>query len=963
VLLIGIHHTEGLAFNTPLLISAWRLVHVLTTLATTERATVSQPRTTSTLILMLAFSGLSRAVFSQAADGNIQGTAFDQQGQLRAHATVRTVNVVTGLARTTVTADDGTFKILALPPGVYKVSTLGDGAVQEDERMVNVLVGQTSSVDFRKPVRIAEQVTVAADTSLIQIGQSQVDHVVSGIEIETLPINGRTFQQLAVLTPGVGAAIQIDPTKSHVGAISISAGAGRHVNARVDGGDNNDDVVGSFLQQYSQEAIQEFAVVTDLYKAEFGFASDGLINAITKAGSNAFHGTAFGFFRNQALNSETYFEKQLQTGKPPFRRDQWGGTFGGPIRRDAAQFFLSYERQNQREFTPFATGGVFPALDRLIPQPFNQDLFLAKLSGTRGRHTYALRVGTDTESEAGTGADGRHAPDATANTTNDYWSALFSDTMVVSDHRLNQFLVQANSFRNRIAPAEPANTYTIVTPTADFFRYSLASQGTDELKFQLKDDFSIEIPGRRGDHLLKFGGEYWREPKVGGELQFFQNVFVYDTDQAVVVMNGKPTPRPFSAVQPVFFLTYTGTGVFGNEPFNWAAGYIQDDWRIGRLTLNLGARYELQNGLWREHNVPGENRLRSTGYQGPGPSDDRDNVAWRTGFSYDVTGQGTTVLRGGWGRYFNRMLIVNSYAGKLFELTPPFIPVQIANPTFGPLEMPSTFSQVNPSSPEVRQEAVDAKNENSYADQLSIGIERQLTPDTAIDLDYLHTNSRNLPMSININYIGPDGKRVLFPDLGDFDYVTTIGRGSYDGLKIRVQHRLSRGFQVQGSYTLSRSRSIGDGVNPTPLNQADPLNKDEFGPLSNHETHHGVVSGIVFLPRGVQVSGLLQASSPRPYTAYTNGDINGDGVTGDRVEPFNARRGAALFSLDVRGTKAIRLRQGMHVDLMFEVFNLTNRANFGNFYVGNVDSPQFGQPSGQLLTPPRQAQVGARLTF
>ena len=171
--------------------------------------------------------------------------------------------------------------------------------------MVNVLVGQTAAVDFRKPVRFAEQVTVAAETSLIQIGQSQVDHVVSGIEIETLPINGRTFQQLAVLTPGVGAAIQIDPTKNHVGAISISAGAGRRVNARIDGGDNNDDVVGSLLQQYSQEAIQEFAVVTDAYKAEFGFASDGLINAITKSGSNTFHGTGFGFFRNEALNSET----------------------------------------------------------------------------------------------------------------------------------------------------------------------------------------------------------------------------------------------------------------------------------------------------------------------------------------------------------------------------------------------------------------------------------------------------------------------------------------------------------------------------------------------------------------------------------------------------------------------------------------------------------------------------------
>jgi len=218
-------------------------------------------------------------------------------------------------------------------------------------------------------------------------------------------------------------------------------------------------------------------------------------------------------------------------------------------------------------------------------------------------------------------------------------------------------------------------------------------------------------------------------------------------------------------------------------------------------------------------------------------------------------------------------------------------------------------------------------------------------------------------MYLNINYIGPDGKRVLYPDLGDFGYVTTIGRGTYDGLKIRLQRRLARGLQLQGSYTLSRSRSINDVPNSMPLNQADPLNKDEFGPLWNHETHHGVVSGIVYLPRGFEVSGVLQAASARPYTAYTSGDINHDGVTGDRVEPFNARRGAALFSLDVRGTKVIRLRQGMRMDLMFEMFNVTNRANFGNFYVGNVDSPQFGQPSGQLLTPPRQAQVGARLTF
>ncbi len=154
---------------------------------------MSKARTATSLILMLAFGCRPRPVSSQAAEGHIQGIVVDQQSQLRAQATVRAVNVDTGLTRTTVTGDDGTFRIVALPPGVYKVSALGDGTVQGEERMVNVLVGQTAAVDFRKSVLFAEQVTVAAETSLIQIGQSQVDHVVSGIEIETLPINGPLF--------------------------------------------------------------------------------------------------------------------------------------------------------------------------------------------------------------------------------------------------------------------------------------------------------------------------------------------------------------------------------------------------------------------------------------------------------------------------------------------------------------------------------------------------------------------------------------------------------------------------------------------------------------------------------------------------------------------------------------------------------------------------------------------------
>lgn len=915
-----------------------------------------------TIFLILIVEPVS--ICGQSADSNLEGRTMGIDDKPLGGITITALNRATGLAKSAVSSADGSYRLFGLPPGNYDVAASISNTTFEVKKNVQLTVGQSSTISFRIDIQLNEKVTITTQSPIIQTTQSKVDHVVSQREIDNLPINGRTFQQLAVISPGVTTARQIDPTKKHNGAISIEGSGGRRVNSRVDGADNNDDVVGSFLQQYSQEAIQEFVVTTELFKAEDGFATEGLVNAVVRSGSNRFSGNAFFFLRDTALNSRTFFEESLGLKKPDFQRKQWGGVISGPITRNTVHFFASYERQDQLESTVFNTGNVFPQLNTTIPLPFDQDLFLARVTGSISPlQTFSVRFAIDDETESGTGADGRHAPEATGLTRNQFWSGVFHHDWSIGNNKLNQFLFHAGIYRNQITPTVPENNFTVRTPTADFFRWTSASQSTKQNKYQFADDFSMQVPDKKGDHLFKVGGEYMYEPIAGGELEFFQNLFVYNTDNAIVVINGRPQARPFSEVRPVSYLGFSGKGIFG-QPLHWFSLYAQDDWRLNhRLTLNLGVRYELQTGIWREHNVPGENRLRESGLQGPGPHDDKNNVAWRFGFAYQPSKDGRTVIRGGSGRFYDRVLVVSAFMGQFFETSPRFLAIQIANPTFGPLNIPAGFSEVNPASPSVRQETVDAGNKNSYSDQWSIGFARDLGRGVVLDASYLHTSLKNLVMYLNINYRGPGGRRVLFPDLGDFGHVSTIGSGTYDGLKVRVQRRFADRLQFQGSYVLSRRNSIPDVISPVPLNQADPLNNDEFGPTDNHETHRFVLSWISKLFLGFQLSGIVQAASARPYTARVSGDINGDGVTGDRVEPYNARRGSSTFTLDMRLTKFFYFRNERRCELIFEAFNITNRANFGQFFVGNVNSPNFGRPSGQLLTGPRQAQVGIRMTF
>src|SRR4029079_13619020 len=229
---------------------------------------------------------------------------------------------------------------------------------------------------------LAETVNVTGATPLIETTASSIGAVVDIKRIESLPLNGRQFANLAATVPGVGLGFHSDPTKSTQYAPQINGGAGRNVNYQIDGGDNNDDTVGGLLQAYPLEAIQEFNFVTQRFKAEYGRSNGGVMNIVTKSGTNNLSGSFFESFRDKSMNARTETEKIANTDKQDYRRNQFGGSLGGPILKDKAHYFAALQRTQQETTQTGDTTGPLPVQDGSYAVPYRENLFTGKASAT-----------------------------------------------------------------------------------------------------------------------------------------------------------------------------------------------------------------------------------------------------------------------------------------------------------------------------------------------------------------------------------------------------------------------------------------------------------------------------------------------------------------------------------------------------------------------------------------------------
>jgi hypothetical protein len=325
---------------------------------------------------------------AQATTGEITGRVEDADGAAVPGATVTVTNAETGYTRSTVTSSIGEYLLTLLPPGPYAVSAELTGFRRAVRENVDVVVGTRQTLLLRLEVGpVTETVLVTGAPPLIDTTRSELSGLVTSRDIANLPSLNRTFANLAMTLPEARPAGGFDPTKTRVGNFAMNGGDGRQLDVNVDGGDNKDNVVGSLLQNFAYESIQEFQVLQHRWSAESGRAVGGVVNVITKSGSNMVRGSSFGTFRNDDLTAKDFFQERGAV-KPPFERWEYGGSIGGPIRRDGLFFFGALERFDEPGAeTPIRSDAIFAELSaipgtqpvRSIPTPYDDTLLTVKI--------------------------------------------------------------------------------------------------------------------------------------------------------------------------------------------------------------------------------------------------------------------------------------------------------------------------------------------------------------------------------------------------------------------------------------------------------------------------------------------------------------------------------------------------------------------------------------------------------
>jgi hypothetical protein len=626
-------------------------------------------------VFALAFCFVTSTT-AQVTTADITGRILDQNGAAVPNATITATNASTSLSRSTQSNDDGNFTISELPPGNYDVTAEAQGFSKAVVKSLELNVGAARTINFDlKPGAITETVDVSSDAVAIEMTKSEIGGVVTPIEVQNLPLLNRTFAALSVIMPEARPAGNFDPTKTRVGNVAFNGGDGRQVDVNVDGGDNKDNVVGSLLQNFSYESIQEFQVLQHRWTAEQGRAVGGVVNVISKSGGNDFHGSFFANFRDEALRARDFFEDTANRDKPPFSRQEIGGSIGGPILRDKLFFFGALERFRERQNI-----GVLPsALPQLaaipgsqpvdqIPSPYDDTLATVKVDHRlTDNQSMFYRFSYQKNNSPNDQVANPATTDLTGGNTTDnkLYSLVVNHTATISPTKLNQFTFHFQDFNNSILGVT-TNPRITFPGGIEIGANVNVPQATSERKFQFRDDFSLQT----GDHGLKLGVNYINT-KLGGFFFFGSRGYTISFfDSPLTIRNNTNGRYPLGfatpgAVQNIQFADGEGTH---DQKIHQLAFYVQDDYKITpRLTLNLGLRWDANIG-----NLPDQSNNRTIlvlqrlnhplarAITGDPEKLRRTTPSWtefqpRLGFAWDPTGAGRTVIRGGYGIFYDQL--------------------------------------------------------------------------------------------------------------------------------------------------------------------------------------------------------------------------------------------------------------------------------------------------------------------
>lgn len=892
--------------------------------------------------LFALFLGLLSATtaFAQlTATGNVEGRVTDASGAGVPNASVKIVSTSTASTREVKTSGEGLYRFELLQAGVYNVTIEAAGFARVEAKNLEVAVSRSTTFNSTlTPKSQSEVITVNAESApLLDVVKTDVSVSFGPKEVQALPLNGRDFANLAFLAPGAKPVSSYDPTKNRIAIFGINGSAGRNVNVTVNGIDNKDNTVGGPVMQLPLEAVQEFNISTQRFSAANGRSEGAAVNVISKSGSNQVHGSLFGFFRESAFMAND----KLNAGNPtpPYSRQQYGGSFGAPIKKDKTFVFFALERQREEQSlgvtsAAFAELSLVTALGAkpatTIPLPYRDMRYNGRLDHKINdknnffvSYTYQGNRGLNDQSGS--------TNDLTAGnfTTNELIVANATLNTVVNASTVNSFTAGYQYWNNVIA----ADNYVpnVAFPNGIYFGTNgNVPQQSYQRKWQFRDDISIT----KGKHNFKAGFDFVNVPKLGGFFTTPITLNVAFQDLPSKILADKTLyPQGFATPGAITSMSgSSGNSYFADKDAKMFGVYIQDDWRISkRLTVNAGVRWDADYNL-NGGNVQGNSRtylaLRAIGnpYANALPKNDLNNFSPRVGFAFDLTGKGEHVFRGGYGIYFGQtflnlpLFMLQQANDTVFTQTLSLASTGFGDPNadivpstgrplsqfrYGVDPLPSTGTPSKNLGAGSVGRLVDPNFQNPYNHQFNVGYAWQINANNVIEAEVIKVLGLREAKRQNINAIRPEvgNSRPLdaaftaagLPRLAQVIVESSIGRSRYDALNITYKRRFSNHFSVNTNYTLSHAVAYVGG--PAAFgNVAMDANRvfalGDLGDAPNDERHRWVASGLISLPFGIQLAPVMQVASARPYnlTQGTNWLGNGNGNGAARaVVPANDR--------------------------------------------------------------------------
>jgi hypothetical protein len=894
---------------------------------------------------------LQSLAICQSLDAVVQGRISDDSGAPVPGAVITASNKATGLSRSATSDVAGHYVLLNLPPSRYDVTVDLGGFATAIVSNQALHVGSTITMDFSLAVAgMTERVDVRGSLPALEITRNAVGRVVQRVEIDALPVVNRNFNDLAALSPGV--------TKTGAyGGVDISGSRDFQNAYQVDGVSAKRQRLGDQRMPYAQDWIDEFQVLTTQFNPEFGQASGGVVNVITRSGSNQLTGRAYGFLRNDAFDARPVFA----TRKPPLDEQRIGATLGGPVARNRLFYFGGIERFSNRSSSvvssAFATSnGTFPFAD-------TQVLSLAKADVAATPHqSVRVRFNGQREKVTGAGVGGistsEHGRflDTRSNDVSGGWS------WVASPATLNEMRIGWST-----SYPEAGCTFALQHPAGTWFERSypgaqlgcpvnFGTIGEDQL--QLVENLSWT----HGRHDVKVGTQVFWTRSFGDFRNLRDGRYAFERD------------IPFDPADPGSY-PFAFTRIEGQTAWDaagWSGGvFAQDSWRLaGDLTVNLGLRYDVDGSLSALNSLVRIDKGLHT------IDRDLDNVAPRAGVTWTpFHDDKRTMVRGGAGIYYDQNHNNVTTALLLNNILVTRITAVNAN-----------NSSLNPFWPDIaaaKRLLADALAQNGVPDlsairglvgstndvdqglqiprttQMAGGIVHQFAGWINASTDVVFSRGRDLYVIRDTN-LDPITFRRINPNYSSISSFGSGGWNDYKALQAQVNVVPAAGHLMKVAYTLATNRSntsatLSTGVATNPFDYAE----DE-GPTDNDVRHIVAVSGSTRLPLGVQVSGLFSGRTALPYSAVTTAPRADGKPFGFRPEPRNARRGHSSLSLDMRVAKVVAIGTRRLATAFVEGFNLTNTSNYGD-YIGSVASSLFSRPT--TASPKRRLQLGFRFDF